>query len=173
MSAFDRALVDEAMKKTALIWVRTPTSPGGRALWHAWVNGLAYVVTGGDEQPDPGLDAGLVEVVVRSKDTANRLVVFTSEPSQLRGDDADWAEATEALAKSRLNLRDAADAPQRWKNTTYRLYRLRPTGDTLVESPGRYRDASGRATPVPTAATTAGAPPWIVHRRGGSGRPLS
>jgi hypothetical protein len=170
---FDQALVDEAMKKTALIWVRTPASPGGRALWHAWLNGLAYVVTGGDEQPDPGLESGSVEVLVRSKDTADRLVVFTSEVSPMRPDDADWAEATGELAKTRLNLRGAAEAPQRWQDPAYRLYRLRPTGPSLVEAPGRYPDTSGRARPVMTAATTAGAQPWIVHRPGGSGRPLS
>jgi hypothetical protein len=174
LTQFDLALVDEAMKKSALIWVRTELRPGGRALWHSWLNGLAYVVTGGDEQPDPGLGAGSAVVVLRSKDTEDRLLAFRCEVSRMTADDADWAEATGDLAKTRLNLRNASEAPRRWQDLdTYRVYRLRPTGDALVEGPGRYPDVSGRARPVETTATTSGAAPWIVHRPGGSGRPLS
>jgi hypothetical protein len=174
LTRFDLALVDEAMKKSALIWVRTELRPGGRALWHSWLNGLAYVVTGGHEQPDPGLGAGSAVVVVRSKDTEDRLLAFRCEVSRMTAEDEDWAEATSDLAKTRLNLRNATEAPRQWQDLeTYRVYRLRPTGDALVEGPGRYPDLSGRARPVETTATTSGAAPWIVHRPGGSGRPLS
>jgi hypothetical protein len=173
-SRLERSLVDEAMKKAGLIWVRTSASPGGRALWYVWTDGSAYVVTGGDEQPDPGLDKGEVVVVVRSKETMSRLLTLRCAASRMSGDADDWAAATAELAKGRLNLHDAADAPRRWQDqTTYAVYRLVPTTDAFIESPGAYPTESGRSTPVPTPATTAGPRPWVLHRRGGSGRPLS
>jgi len=50
----DQALVEEATKKSGLIWVRGPGSPA-RALWHAWHEGAACVVGDGPgEQPLPG-----------------------------------------------------------------------------------------------------------------------
>ena len=45
--------MDEAMKKSGLIWVSTPDQPGGRAFWHAWLDGEVYLLTGSGEQPDP------------------------------------------------------------------------------------------------------------------------
>lgn len=173
-SRFDLALVDEAFKKAGLIWVRTGAFPGGQALWHVWVDGAAYVVTGGDEQPDPGLDDTEVVVVVRSKDTTSRLLVLGCQASRVASADDDWSAATAELAKVRLNLHEAAAAPQRWRDEpAYRIYRLRPSADRFIEGPGSYPTASGRAAPVATPATTATSRPWIMHRRGGSGRPLS
>ncbi len=65
----DRALVEEATKKSGLIWVQGPGSPA-RALWHVWHEGAACVVGDGPgEQPLPGLaDGAEAEVTVRSKD---------------------------------------------------------------------------------------------------------
>jgi hypothetical protein len=174
LSRFERSLVDEALKKAGLIWVRTSAAPNGRALWYVWTDGCVYVVTGGDEQPDPGLGDGDVVVVVRSKDTMSRLLTVRCVAARVSGDDDDWAAATTELAKGRLNLREAADAPNRWLDAeTYAVYRLTPTTEAFDEGPGKYAPQSGRATPVPTQATTAGARPWVLHRRGGSGRPLS
>lgn len=65
----DRALVEEATKKSGLIWVEGPGGPA-RALWHVWHEGAACLVGDGPgEQPLPGLtDGGTAEVTVRSKD---------------------------------------------------------------------------------------------------------
>ncbi|MBA2574491.1 MAG: hypothetical protein H0V02_06845 [Nocardioidaceae bacterium] len=192
--ALSISLVDEAMKKSGLIWVHTEQSPGGRALWHVWLAGSAYLLTraadahahasaeadqaeqsgANSEQPDPGLHGeSTVWVVVPSKDNASRLVCFAAVPSSLIPGDADWEAATRELAKSRLNLREPETAPQRWAaDTRYRLYRLTLTGE-VGERPGSYDSAHHRAAPVATPATTAGKPPRILHRRGHSGRPLS
>ncbi len=174
LSVASLALIDEAMKKSALIWIRTPQSPAGRAVWHAWAGGHAFVVSGGDEQPDPGFAVGRAVVVVRSKETTSRLLAFTADVSVAGADDADWALATTELAKARLNLRGAGDAARRWQDRTmYSITRLTPVGTGLVEGPGHYPTDSGRAAPVATVATTAGPKPWVLHRRGGSGRRLS
>lgn len=57
MDASRAALLDEAMKKSGLVWV---TVPGRRPapVWYVWRGGAdpaAYVLTGGGEQPVPGL----------------------------------------------------------------------------------------------------------------------
>jgi hypothetical protein len=170
LAAADQALVDEALKKSGLIWIRTPDSPAGQAVWHSWLDGAIYLVTGGEEQPDPGLlDVG----VARSKETTSRLVTFAAAVEPLRPEAPDWVPAVADLAKTRLNLHDGENVPDRWAtDARYRLYRLSPVGP-LLEGPGAYPTESHRAAPVPTGATTAGPKPKILHRRHGSGSALS
>lgn len=170
------ALVDEALKKSGLVWLLVTTAEGDQrqqAVWHVWTGGNAYVLTGPGEQPDPGLaEADRVEVVVRSKDTTQRLVAFLATVSVVSPTDDDWEAATAELAKSRLNLSDAEHAPQRWAEDGHRVYRLTPTGD-VTEQPGDYPDGSLRQAPAPSPATTRARLPRVFHRRGHSGRPLS
>ncbi|HET6636726.1 MAG TPA: hypothetical protein VFH77_17045, partial [Streptomyces sp.] len=63
MTPLEAALVEEAAKKSALLWVRGPDGPA-RALWHVWHDGAACVIGDGPgEQPLPGLtDGGPAEV---------------------------------------------------------------------------------------------------------------
>jgi hypothetical protein len=174
-AAAGNALVDEAMKKSALIWLGETGSGRMRAYWHVWLDGKVYLLTGGGEQPDPGLkERSEVDVVVRSKDTWHRLVAFRARVALLLATDADWPEASAALAKERLNLSDAEHAPERWAaDRRIRCYRLIPTGD-LLEGPGvDYPSDSLRAAPVPSPATTKGKQPWVLHRRDTRRRPLS
>lgn len=170
----DRALVDEALKKSGLIWIRSTASPQGQPFWHVWLNDRIYLLTGGTEQPDGGLTSGdEVTVVVPSKDTHARLLTIGGTVSQLSPADPDWADATTALAGARLNLHDVPGAPERWANaaetTVLRVTPAAPAG----ERPGSYDDVSGRAEPRQTPATTSGPKPRVLHRRHGSGRPLS
>lgn len=169
----DEALLDEAMKKSGVIWVTTPAEPRGRGFWYAWLERTAYVLTGPGEQPDPGwTDGAEVSVLARSKDTTERLVTFTAVANRLTPNAADWEAAATALAAGRLNLEASESAPSRWASGTAILYRLSPTG-SLVERPGHYSSESHRAAPLPTPATTQGKKPFVLHKRGGSGRPLS
>jgi hypothetical protein len=187
-----RAMLDEALKKGALVWLEiapseSPSGERGRrdrrperpdasrshARWYAWSGEHIYLLTGRDEQPDPGLVAGrTTRVVVRSKDNRHRLVALDADVAVLRSDDADWEAATADLAKARLNLFDAEDAPRRWAGPDYALYRLTPRLP-LVETAGGSPDQSRREAPVPTPATTTARKPWVLHRRGGHGRRLS
>jgi hypothetical protein len=168
------ALVDEAMKRSGLVWLRWSDPPRTQAFWHSWLEGRAYLLTGAGEQPDPNLSEDeRVEVIVRSKDNAQRLVAFSASATRLEPRDDDWKAATSSLASTRLNLADSTHAPQRWAtDEATTIYRLAPD-EQLLQRPGSYPDESGRATPVRTPATTAGKPPWALHRRGTSGRPLS
>lgn len=84
LSTLDLALVEEATKKSGLIWVRG--AGADRALWHAWLDGAAHVLGDGPgEQPFPGLaDGAAAEVTVRSKDKGGRLVAWTAVVRELR-----------------------------------------------------------------------------------------
>jgi hypothetical protein len=169
--ASQRAILDEALKKGALVWVEVESR--GHARWHAWTGEHVYLLTGAGEQPDPGLvPGGTVRVVVRSKDNRHRLIAFDADVSLLRADDEDWESATAELAKQRLNLSDAENAPSRWATPEFTVYRLTPRLP-LVEDVDDVPSESHRAAPVPTEATTAGRKPYVLHRRHGSGRPLS
>ncbi|MEU4096533.1 hypothetical protein [Streptomyces sp. NPDC026673] len=162
----DRALIEEAVKKSGLLWV------DGQALWHAWVDGAVVVVGGGPgEQPLPGpglSDGGTATVTVRSKDKGGRLVAFPVRVTELSADGEAWTAAVEELKGKRLNAPDAETMTGRWAREC-RVLRLEPAGDPL-ERPGAMPDRSGAAAPVPTAAVTrhpipAGLPKLLFRRR--------
>ncbi|MFF7158334.1 hypothetical protein [Streptomyces sp. NPDC008139] len=165
VSAEQTALVEEATKKSGLVWV------DGQALWHAWVDGAMCVVGGGPvEQPlPPGLaDGGRATVVVRSKDKGGRLVAWTALVAQLPPDGEAWEAAVAELKGKRLNSVDAETVTERWARDC-RVFRLTPEG-APVEHPGAMPDASGAAVPAATSATTrhpvpAGLPKLLARRR--------
>lgn len=165
-TAAQTALVEEATKKSGLVWVN------GQALWHAWVDGAMCVVGGPGEQPLPGLaDGGAATVVVRSKDKGGRLVTWTAAVSLLAPGGEPWAAATEELRGKRLNAPDAEAVTERWARDC-EVFRLAPQGPP-VEEPGAMPDASGAAAPVGSSATTrepmpAGLPKLLLRRRRGS-----
>ncbi|WP_406268656.1 hypothetical protein OH779_26075 [Actinacidiphila glaucinigra] len=162
----DQALIEEAVKKSGLLWA------DGQALWHAWVDGAVVVVGGGPGEqplPAPGLtDGGTATVTVRSKDKGGRLVVFPVRVTELRPDGEAWTAAVEELKGKRLNAPDAATMTRRWAREC-RVLRLEPAGD-LLERPGAMPDGRGAAAPLPTAAITrhpipAGLPKLLLRRR--------
>jgi hypothetical protein len=171
----ERALVEEAAKKSGLVWVE------GQALWHAWVDGAVCVVGTADgrgEQPlPPGLtDGGTAVVTVRSKDKGGRLLAFPARVTETAPGGEAWQAAVGELKGKRLNAPDAETISERWAQEC-RVLRLEPAGP-LAEKPGAMPDGSGAAVPRPTAATTrrpvpAGVPKLLfkgrAHRTKGRG----
>ncbi|MEV8230141.1 hypothetical protein AB0P41_29480 [Streptomyces sp. NPDC079167] len=161
-----RALVEEATKKSGLIWVRG-TGPS-RALWHVWHDGAAVLVGDGPgEQPLPdGLDAGsAAEVTVRSKDKGGRLVAWTAAVTVLEPHSEEWEAAVGELRGKRLNAPDAEQMTERWAREC-RVVRLVP-GESRTDLP----DTSLAAPPLPTEVTTrrtapAALPRLLLKRRG-------
>ncbi|MFD7322507.1 hypothetical protein ACFV9D_15680 [Streptomyces sp. NPDC059875] len=143
------ALVEEATKKSGLIWVRGD-APAARALWHVWHEGAAHVVGDGPgEQPLPGLVAGATaEVTVRSKDKGGRIVAWTAAVSELAPGSQEWDAAVAELKGKRLNATDGEAMPERWAREC-RVLRLEPVGST-TDLP----DGSLAAAPQPSEATT-------------------
>ena len=161
----DQALVEEATKKSGLIWVKGPGLPA-RARWHAWHEGAACVVGDGPgEQPLPGLaDGGSAEVIVRSKDKGGRLVSWNAKVVELVSGSEAWEAAVAELKGKRLNAPDGEAMPERWGREC-RVLRLEPTGTMGVLPDGSLAEA-----PVPSPATTrqpipAGVPRLLFKRR--------
>ncbi|MCX4983278.1 hypothetical protein [Streptomyces sp. NBC_00572] len=158
------ALVEEATKKSGLVWVRG-TGPA-RALWHVWFDGAAFVVGDGPgEQPLPGLaDGGTAEVTVRSKDKGGRLVAWTADVRELAPGTEEWDAAVAELKGKRLNAPDGEAMTGRWAGEC-RVLRLDPRSST-TELP----DGSLAAVPLPSAAVTrdpvpSGLPKLLLKRR--------
>ncbi|MGW0421729.1 hypothetical protein [Streptomyces sp. NPDC003015] len=161
----DRALVEEATKKSGLIWVRGPGGPA-RALWHVWHEGAACLVGDGPgEQPLPGLtDGGAADVTVRSKDKGGRLVSWAATVVELAPGSEAWQAAVAELKGKRLNAPDGEAMTDRWSREC-RVLRLEPTGATAALPDGDLAEP-----PLPTTATTrepipAGLPRLLMKRR--------
>lgn len=161
------ALVEEAGKKSALLWLAA--QPGGRAYaaWHVWLDGAALVVSGGLEQDAPVLDLldadRRVIVTLRSKDTWGRLVTWVGHAETIDPDDEAWQSAATELHARRLNSPDGEAQPERWRRSSV-ITRIVPTGE-LLESPAHMPSGSQRAEPPASPATTRGPLPFTVGRR--------
>jgi hypothetical protein len=159
-----QALIAEAMKRTALVWVSYPGSDRAWPVWHVWSEGVAYVVCGGPEQPLPGIES-VVEATVtaRAKDSRERLVTWVADVAVEEPGSESWQSAAELLKAERLNATQGETLTQVWA-TESTIVRLTPSGE-VVESPGAYPAGSLAAAPVESPATTVGELPWVVHRR--------
>ncbi|MET9802224.1 hypothetical protein [Streptomyces sp. NPDC006368] len=153
-----RALVEEATKKSGLIWVRGEGP--ARALWHVWHEGAAHIVGDGPgEQPLPGLaDGATAEVTVRSKDKGGRVVAWTATVTELAPGTEAWRSAADELKGKRLNAPDAETMTERWAREC-RVLRLTPRDVTTG-----HPDGSLAAVPLPTPATTRHAAPAALPR---------
>ncbi|GAA3181285.1 MULTISPECIES: hypothetical protein [Streptomyces] len=151
----DRALIEEATKKSGLIWVRGTTGLS-RALWHLWVDGAACLVgDGAGEQPlaDLGLSDGVITtVIVRSKDKGGRLVAWPARVVETEPGGEAWRTAVDELKGKRLNAPDAESIPERWA-AECRVLRLEPVGDA-TQRPGQMPDDSLAAPALPSPAIT-------------------
>jgi hypothetical protein len=157
----DAALVEEATKKSGLIWVRG-ASGTERALWHVWHEGAALVVGDGPgEQPLPDLvDKGAATVTVRSKDKGGRLVGWQADVVELGPGTEEWTAAVGELKGKRLNAPDAETMPQRWAREC-RVLRLEPVpGAGVVPA----SEGALSAPPLPSPATTRNAVPAGLPR---------
>ncbi|WP_436791020.1 hypothetical protein [Yinghuangia sp. YIM S10712] len=168
---FDAALVEEAAKKSALLWITTAGRPA-RPVWHVWHDGAVHILLArdadGTEQYVPDLaEAATAEVTLRSKDKGGRLLAWTSDVTVLRPDDAAWADAAAALHRERLNARDGEAQPERWARECV-IVRLGPA--RAVAHGGALPSTGHAAAPVPTPAQTRGPLPrnfsWGKRLRG-------
>ncbi|GGN82769.1 hypothetical protein GCM10011579_070850 [Streptomyces albiflavescens] len=169
----DQALIEEATKKSGLIWVRGSGAslPEGqeaptRALWHVWHDGAVCLVGDGPgEQPLTGLvDGGDAVVTVRSKDKGGRLVSWSAKVVEPNPASPEWEAAVAELKGKRLNAPDGEAMPERWAREC-RVLRLEPSGGTVA-----LPDGSLAERPLPTPATTrqpipAGLPRLLLKKR--------
>ena len=123
------ALVEEATRRSAVVWLRPAGADEARPAWHLWHAGAAHVVTGGAEQPLPGVaPGGRVLVVVRSKERqGDRVVQWWAAVEQVRPGTPAWDEVVPLLHAARLNAPDGQEQPARWARESTVL-RLVPDG---------------------------------------------
>ncbi|MFJ7153315.1 hypothetical protein ACIQUQ_00095 [Streptomyces sp. NPDC101118] len=163
LTLLDQALVEEATKKSGLIWVEG-TSPA-RGLWHAWVDGAAHVLGDGPgEQPFPGLaDGATAEVTVRSKDKGGRLVGWTAQVTEVPAGSEAWEAAVAELKGKRLNAPDSEQMTARWAREC-RLLRLEPV-TVHAEAPAGSLAEEPRPTPATTRRPIPAALPKLLLKR--------
>lgn len=159
---FTAALTQELGKKSGVCWLRY--AGVDHPVWHVWLDDALYVVSGGQEQPLPGIeDEDTVEVVMRSKETGQRLITWVGHARRVGPDDELWQPVTAALVAGRLNLDDMATAADEWARSSV-VTRIVPTSE-VREAPGSLPDDAHLKIPPGTPATTRGPLPRVLHRR--------
>ena len=126
------AIVDEATKRSAVVWLAVPGGGQPQVLWQLWQGGVSYVVTGGGEQPWPGDPAATTAVVlVRSKDRGSDLLVsWEAVVALVLPGSARWDEVVPALHAKKMNRIDGEAQPERWARDCV-VRSLTPTGVLL------------------------------------------
>lgn len=151
-------LVEEAMKKAAVVWLSTGGRPYG--VWCLWVDGALYVVSGPGEQPAPGLAEATGVLVTARGDHGGRIVTWPASVARLAPGTPDWDAVAPQLAGKRLNASGTAEETvTRWAADCV-VSRLTPAGDAVEALP----DDSGAAPPPPTPAARRTRNPFRLHR---------
>jgi len=154
-------LVEEAMKKAAIVWLSTGGRPYG--VWCLWVDDALYVVSGPGEQPAPGLAEATGALVTARGDHGGRIVTWPAAVSRLAPGTPEGDTVTAQLAGKRLNASGTVEeTAARWAAECV-VSRLAPAGDP-VEAASTLPDASGAAPPPPTPATRRTRNPFRLHR---------
>ncbi|WDZ86643.1 hypothetical protein [Micromonospora cathayae] len=155
-------LVDEAVKKAAVAWVRVPDGPA-LALWCVPLDGALLVVSGPGEQAAPGL-AGATEAEVTLRgDHGGRIVTWPARVSRIEPGSGAWETAAPLVAGKRLNAPGAAaDLVLRWAADGCALNRLVPAGTPLAGA--ELPDGSLAEPPRDTPAVRRARKPFRLHR---------
>ena len=119
------ALVAEAMKKAAVVWIGVEVQPA-YPVWCMPAGEALCVVTGGAEQPAPGMLPGATVRVSARGDHGGRIVTWPARVSRVRPESEQWAAVVPQLAAKRLNGPSARDLVGLWARTAV-VSRLNPT----------------------------------------------
>lgn len=168
-------LLAEVAAKSAILWIRLPDGATHPA-WYVWHDDQdpagsgpsAYVISGVGEQPLPWLPTD-VELIFRSKDTANRVLTIGATTREITPDSPDWDAAAAVIRPHRLNLSGPADMAEAHWRSGCTIHVLTPLG-APVEQPGAYAVASGASTLTPARGTTQTWRPWHLWGRPASRR---
>jgi hypothetical protein len=156
------AVVLEAIKKAAVVWVSTAGAPAV-ALWCVPFEGSLLLITGTGEQSAPFLaDTGTASVAMRG-DHGGHIVTWPASVTRVEPGTEEWETAAPLVAGKRLNASGGTEqVVERWARECV-LLRLTPSalptaaGDTLPHD-------SQAAPPRPTPATRAMRKPFRLHR---------
>src|SRR4051794_17639033 len=132
MTGVTSPLVDEAIKKAALVWVAVGAGPP-LGLWCMPLEGALIVVSGPGEQAAPGLaEAGRATVRLRG-DNGGLILVVEATVDRLTPGTPEWDTVAPQLAGKRLNAPGTADElVARWVEAGCAVVRLTPVPDAAV-----------------------------------------
>ena len=158
------AVLEEALKKTALAWVSAGDGPAV-GVWCMPLEGSLVMVTGPGEQYAPGLAEATRATVRLRGDNGGLIVVAEMSVTRLRPDTEDWTAIAPQLAQKRLNASGTFnDVVARWADTGCAVLRLTPSEqDTPATAPDLPSD-SGAAAPRETPARVPTRRPFRLHR---------
>ena len=116
----DAAVLDEALKKSTVVWIEVPGDggTGGRAVpaWYGTLDGRVYVLDGGSEQHIPGLaESDRVVLAARSKELQSLVAEVEASARVVPASDPLFGRVVPVLLPRRLNLRDGEQAAERWR----------------------------------------------------------
>jgi hypothetical protein len=119
-SGSETDVLDEALKKSTVVWVEVPGEGGtdGRAVpvWYGTLDGRVYVLVGGSEQHVPGLaEAGQATLIARSKEQQSLVAEVEASARVVPPADPLFNRVVPVLLPRRLNLRDGEQAADRWR----------------------------------------------------------
>ncbi|GAA1805267.1 hypothetical protein HC028_03620 [Planosporangium flavigriseum] len=156
-------LVDEAMKKAAVVWLTVPDIGPAYPVWCVWIDGALYVVSGPGEQAAPGLAEATTACVTARGDHGGRIVTWRAAASRLTFGTDEWDTITPQVAAKRLNARGTTEEiVTRWAAGCV-VSRLEPVGEPPEAGP-TLPDASLAAPPPPTPAARPARRPFRLHR---------
>ncbi len=157
------AVLDEAMKKAALVWVSIGDGPA-LALWCMPLDGSLILVSGPGEQHAPGLAEAAKATVRLRGDNGGLIVVSEMTATRLTPGTEEWTTVAPQLAGKRLNASGSADdVVARWADTGCAVVRLTPVPESAVGAPD-LSAASGAATPRDTPARVEVRRPFKLHK---------
>jgi hypothetical protein len=153
------ALVAEAMRKAAIAWIGTDGKPP-YPIWCLWIDDALYVVSGGDEQPAPGLTETATATVSARGDHDGRIVTWRANTERVAPDAEAWSDVATQLASKRLNSSGTIETVvERWATTAI-ITKLTPADDEIRPA----TDGSEAAPPRETPASKRTAKPFKLHR---------
>jgi hypothetical protein len=114
------AVLDEALKKSTVVWVEVPGEggTGDRAVpvWYGTLDGRVYVLVGGSEQRVPGLaETDRAVLIARSKEQQSLVAEVEASARVVPPTDPLFDRVVPVLLPRRLNLRDGEQAAERWR----------------------------------------------------------
>lgn len=128
-------LVEEAMKKAAVVWIAAGGSAEAYPAWCVWIDGALYVVSGPGEQPAPGLAGAATAAVTGRGDHGGRIVTWPAAVTRVEPGGEEWEKVVPQLTAKRLNAPGTAEAlAERWAATCV-VSRLTPSGDPVEAGP--------------------------------------
>ncbi|HEY6737288.1 MAG TPA: hypothetical protein VI076_00415 [Actinopolymorphaceae bacterium] len=128
-----QAIVEEACRKSSVLWLTYDGGERPRPAWHIWADGAAVVLVArapeSAEQRLPGLtDAARATVTCRAKDGRARLIGWEARVEVVAPGTSAWDAAFAALRTERLNTTDLPTVGERWAASDD-IVRLVPAGE--------------------------------------------